>query len=287
MLFKTKTKTKEIEPAYYMTETNMQALNYKVYYFNMAEKVGYFLLAFIVGAAVAYLFYGGIGKNQFGEATQLTYILNVTICTLVGTVAGVMFLPIRMEQIITKRKRMLKMQFRELLDSLETSVGSGKTVVDAFREAYEDLQILFTIDSYMVKELKIINEGLVNNLRIEDMLQNFGARSGIEDISSFSNVFDTVYRKGGNIKDVIKSTHQIITEKMEVEQQIETIVTSSKTEQKIMIAMPIALIGLIKMMSPEFAANFVTTTGIMATTAAIGIFVVAYYVGKIILDIKI
>lgn len=282
-----KSKTKEKEPAYYTTDTNMPALNYKVYYFNVVERVGYFALAFIVGAAVAYLFYGGLGKNQFGEATQVTHILNVTICTIVGYMAGIMFLPARMRQIIDKRRKMLKMQFRELLDSLETSVGSGKTVVDAFREAYDDLQILFTKDSYIVKELEIINEGLVNNLRIEDMLQDFGMRSGVEDISSFANVFDTVYRKGGNIKDVIKSTHQIITEKMEVEQQIETIVTSSKTEQKIMTAMPIALIGIIKMMSPEFSANFATITGILATTAAVAIFVIAHYIGKMILEIKI
>ena len=153
MLFKLKTKEKE--PAYYTTDTNMQALNYKVYYFNMAERAGYFLLAFVVGAAVAYLFYGGIGKNQFGEATRLTYTLNITICTIVGCIAGVMFLPARTEQIIIKRRKMLKMQFRELLDSLETSVGSGKTVVDAFHEAYEDLQVLFTKDSYIVKELEI------------------------------------------------------------------------------------------------------------------------------------
>jgi tight adherence protein B len=51
--------------------------------------------------------------------------------------------------------------------------------------------------------------------------------------------------------------------------------------------MPIGLIGVIKMMSPDFAANFTTMTGVLATTVAIVIFIAAYYVGKAVLDIKV
>ena len=40
-------------------------------------------------------------------------------------------------------------------------------------------------------------------------------------------------------------------------------------------------------MSPDFAADFATASGVLATTIAIIIFAVAYYVGKKILDIKI
>ena len=74
---------------------------------------------------------------------------------------------------------------------------------------------------------------------------------------------------------------------MEITEDIETIVTSNKTEQKIMVAMPIALIGVIKMMSPEFAANYTTLSGVISTTVAVILFVAAYYIGKIVLDIKI
>ena len=54
-----------------------------------------------------------------------------------------------------------------------------------------------------------------------------------------------------------------------------------------MTVLPILLIALIKMMSPEFAANFVTPVGLIATTVAIVMFVAAYFVGKKILAIKI
>ena len=58
-------------------------------------------------------------------------------------------------------------------------------------------------------------------------------------------------------------------------------------DQMIMIILPIALVGIIKVMSPEFASNFVTGAGLVATTVAIGMFVAAYFIGKAIMDIKV
>lgn len=93
------------EPQYFMSATNVQVLNYKVYYMSLAEKMVYFLVAFVVGAGVAYLFYGGIGKDAYGNPTKITWILNITIPSIVGIIAGKMFLPIRTKQIIKKRKK--------------------------------------------------------------------------------------------------------------------------------------------------------------------------------------
>ncbi len=287
-LFERKEKEKKPqEPQYYLSATNVPTYNYKVYYMTQKEKVIYFLLAFAAGAAVGYLFYGGMAKNEFGESTVLTWVLNVVICTIVGVVAGVLFLPVRTQQIINKRRNDLKLQFRELLDTLSTSIGSGKNVMDSFKSAYDDLRIIYSDDTAIIKELSVINDGIANNVDIEKSLADFGERSGIDDIKSFADVFETCYRKGGDIKDVIRNTQQIITEKMEVEMEIETIITGSKTEQNIMTVMPIAIVGAIKMMSPEFAANFATPSGVVSTTIAVLMFIAAYFLGKKIMVIEV
>lgn len=280
-------KKKEIEPQYYLSATNVPTYNYKVYHMKPLEKALYFLLAFAVGAAVGYLFYGGIGVDEFGEPTTLTHFLNVTISGIAGLVAGIGFVPIRRDQIIVKQKKKLNTQFRDFLEAFNTSLGAGKNVVDSFRSVYDDLKVQYDEGAYILKELEIILSGVANNVDVEILLQDLGARSGIEDIVSFANVFSICYRKGGNIKETIRSTHAILSDKMEISEEIETIVTSNKTEQKIMIVLPIALIGMIKMMSPEFAANFISVTGIISTTIAVVLFVASYYVGKIILDIKV
>lgn len=285
-MFKKKEKA-PLEPQYYESPTGIPTYNYNAYYMTKLEKIIYFLIAFAVGAAVGYLFYGGIGKDDLGNATTVTYVLDIIVCVLVGGIAGKMFLPIRTQQIIKKRKNDLKLQFRELLDALATSIGSGKNIVDSFKSAYDDLSIIYNEDASIIKELAIILDGNNNNIEIEKSLMDMGLRSGIDDIVSFANVFETCYRKGGDIKDVIKNTQQIINEKMEVQMDIETIVTSSKNEENVMTVLPIALIALIKLMSPEFSANFVTPVGIISTTIAIVMFVIARKVGQKVLDIKI
>lgn len=275
------------EPQYYLSATNIPTYNYKVYYMSVMEKILYFILAFAAGAAVGYLFYGGIGKDEFGQPTKLTYILDISIPVLIGIVAGIAFLPIRTEQIIEKKRRKLNSQFRDMLEALTTSLGAGKNVSDSFRSVYDDLKVQYDDGADILKELEIILSGMANNVDIEDLLLDFGIRSGIDDIYSFANVFKICYRKGGNIKDTIRNTHNILSDKMEINEDIETIVTANKTEQNIMIVMPIGLIGMIKMLSADFAANFVTPAGIIATTIGVALFVAAYYVGKAVLNIKV
>lgn len=278
----------EKDPQYYTSAvTNIPTLNYKVYYMNKKEAAAYFVLAFVVGAAVGYLFYGGLAKDEFGQATLLTWILNVAISVTVGFVAGKLFLPVRTEQIIHKRRQQLGNQFRDMLDGLTTSLGAGNNVADSFRAVKEDLQMQYEEGAYILQELYVILAGMQNGVPIEDMLYDFGTRSGIDDIKSFAEVFKVSYRKGGNMKDIIRNTHAILNDKMEIREDIETVVTSNKTEQNMMIVMPIVLIAMIKGMSPEFAANFATVTGVISTTIAIGCFVAAYYIGKMILDIDV
>ena len=280
-------KTKEQEPQYYMSATNIPTYNYHVYNMKLIEKILYFLLAFVVGAAVGYLFYGGIGKDEFNQPTTLTWILNITIPSIVGIVAGKMFIPVRTKALIEKQQKEISHQFRDMLDSLTTSLGSGKNISDSFISVYSDLKIQYDSDAFILKELEVIISGIHNNIAIEDVLDDFGKRSGNEDIKSFANVFRISYRKGGNIKDIIRNTLEILSDKMNIAEDIETLVASNKTEQNIMVVMPIILVGTIKLMSPEFAANFVTPAGLISTTVGLITFVIAYFVGKQILNIEI
>lgn len=282
-----KKETAEMEPQYYQSPTGLMAYNYKVYNMSKSEKLMNFLAAAVVGAFVGYLFYGGIGKDQFGRPTTLTIVLNVLITLAVACIAGALFVPVRTKSIINKNKTKLNRQFRDMLDSLTTSLGAGKNVPDSFYNVYEDLKVQYEEDAYILQELKIILSGLQNNVDLEDLLYDFGRRSDNDDIMSFADVFKISYRKGGNIKDIIRSTHEILSDKMSITEEIETMVSSNKMEQNIMVFMPVALVGLIKMMSPDMAANFVSGAGIFSTTISIILFVVAYLVGKSILDIKL
>ncbi|MDR1590163.1 MAG: type II secretion system F family protein [Oscillospiraceae bacterium] len=278
---------KDVRPQYGLSAANMRTLNYEVCRMGTAGRALTFLAGFAIGAAVGYLFYGGIGRDASGEPTALTYALNVLFGGGAGICAGFAGIPIRERGILRRRFIKLSRQFRDMLESLNTSLGAGKNVRDSFSAVYEDLKAQYEEDAYILRELEVILSGIANNIDIEDLLEDFGRRSGNADIASFAGVFRVCGRRGGDIKDAVRSTHEILSDKLEIREEIETAVTSSKTEQSIMMVMPVALIFIVKVMSPDFASNFTSAPGIAATTVAIALFVAAYFVGRAVLDIKI
>lgn len=275
------------EQEFFKSVTGMQMMNYRVYYMSVMERVLYFLIAFGAGAFVGYLFYGGVGVDEFGEPTQITYIWNSAVMIAVGLLTAKIYVPIRTKQLRTARQNKLKSQFRDMLEAVTASLGAGKNVQESFAAAYDDLKNQYEQDAYILHELAEINTGLVNAINVEKLLKSFGARSGCEDIMNFANVFEICFRKGGNIKETIRITYEILSDKMLVSEEIETIVSGSKSQQTLMLFMPVLLVALIKMTSADFAANFVTPVGFMATTVGVAIFVASYFVGRKVLDIKI
>ena len=275
------------EPQHYRSATNMPTLNYKVHCMGALEKAACFSIGFIIGAAVGYLFYGGIGKDEFGKGTAATFLLNILFSGSSGTAAGLYSIRVRANQVVSKRWRKLSLQFRDMLEALNASIVAGMNIPDSFAFAYKDLLLQYEEDDFIINELQVILSGMANNVNIEELLFDFGQRSGIDDIASFANVFQVCYRKGANIKDTIRAAHEILSDKIEIRDEIETIVTANKMEQNIMSVMPVLLIGLIKFMSSDFASNFASPTGIFSTTVAVALFVAAHFIGKSVLSIKI
>ena len=157
---------------------------------------------------------------------------------------------------------------------------------DSFTGAAEDLAVQFSADADIVKEVNLIRIGLDNNIQIEDLLLNFAERSGVEDVRNFANVFATCYKKGGNIKDVIKNTASIIGDKIEIQMELETMVSGQKNEQNIMLVMPVVFIVVLKSMGGDLI-DLESPIGIISVTIALGIFVLAYFISKKILNIKL
>lgn len=245
------------------------ATDYNLYTPNIKEKILWFVIGLIASGSVLYLFYE-----------------NIFVSLIVGALCGIAFIPIRTKQMIKKRRQKLSLQFRELLDALSTSIGAGKNVQDAFQGAIEDLSLQFTPESDIVRELETICAGMYNNIAIEDLLLNFAARSGIEDIANFANVFATCYRKGGNINEVIKNTAEIIGDKIEIKMELQTMVAGQKNEMNIMLVMPALFIIVMKSMGGGLI-DLSTPIGILSTTGALAIFVLAYFAGQWITNIKL
>ena len=276
---------KERIPQYVMSQLNNPMLNYRVYVIPTQKKIMLILGLFVIGGLLGQVFYGNLFLNSDGEMTKASYISNFVVFIIVGLIVKKVAYPMVLDRLKSKRKMELTNQFRSFLEAIAVSLSSGMNVPDALISANNDLRMEYSDDSYIVKEVQEMINGIQNNLSIEVMLKDFGARSEIIDIQNFSEVFAVGYRAGGNLKDIVRKTSDIIGDKIEMSAEIETAIASNKTQFDVMMIVPIVIIILLRTMSSQFAASFSTVAGVFATTVAIGIFVGAYKLGQKIMKI--
>ncbi|MDR1641957.1 MAG: hypothetical protein LBT59_19880 [Clostridiales bacterium] len=258
---------------------------YSQFKLGVTETLVVTTLGFLAGGIVGLIFYGGLFKIA-GEATGATKISDFVVFALIGFLGAKLVLPVFAAQAKEKRREKLKNQFRDMLDSLAASFASGINAQNAFESALRDLLMQYSETDIIVVELKEIVDGLKQGIAIDVMLRDFGERSGNEDILNFSDVFEICYRKGGDIKSVVRQTHKVITEKMAIMEEIKTKLTSNKMQHTVMSVMPIGIAILLKMTNRAFAESFVTPTGVVANTLAISIFVFAYLYGRKVIDVQ-
>lgn len=244
--------------------------DYHVYHMTHKDKV----IAFAIGAAIAIL----VSWLFFG---------NVIFTAIAAIAAGIFVQSIYQEYKLEKRKKNLLFQFKDLLEALTSSYSSGKNTLEAFTDCESDMEQIYGEEADIVQELKIITGGMRSNINVEDLLLNFADRSGLDDVRNFADVFRVAIRQGANIKDIISSTRDIITDKIEIEMDINTIMAGNKNELTIMMVMPLVIIVSLGGMGSGMTAADNTPVNVIIKLIALGMFFLAYWLGKKFTTIEI
>ena len=113
--------------------------------------------------------------------------------------------------------------------------------------------------THIIQELELIVSKLSMNQNIEDLLIDLSERSGIDDIRTFANIFEISKRTGGNLIQIIRQTSDVISQKIETKQEIDTLLAEKKMEQKVLTVMPILLMLLLTQTTGDFMAPLFTT----------------------------
>ena len=201
----------------------------------------------------------------------------------------VKFPEIRTKQIIEKRKNQLTLQFKDMLYSLSSALSVGKSVETGIRDSLQDLRVMYPDpNTDILREMEYILRGIGMNNTVEEMFAQFGERAHLEDIDNFVDIFVTCKRTGGDLIEVMRSTSNTIGEKIEVKQEINTMISGKKYEFNFMMILPVIMVEFLALTSGDYMDPvFTEPAGIAAMTAAIAIFAVAYVVGSKIMKIDI
>lgn len=245
--------------------------DYSIYQMKAKEKLACVIVAVAVIITAGYIFYRSILLSMLLAPFALLY-------------PG-----FRTKEIIRKRKVELNLQFREALYSIASSLSAGKSIETAFRDAQKELSIQYPdAETYILIELEQINRRIEMNETIEEALSDFAVRSHLEDIMNFTDVFIICKRTGGNLVQVVKNTAEIISEKIDVKQEINVLLTEKKLEHKVLNLMPVFIVLMLSTSAEEFMSPvFTEPLGRAAMTFSLLLFTAAYFVSRKIMDIEV
>lgn len=178
----------------------------------------------------------------------------------------------------------LTVQFRECILAVSTLLGAGYSVENAFLECGQDMALMYGQDALICGELKVLRRGLHINIPLEELLADFGERSGCEEIVQFAEVFAIAKRSGGNLAEIIKSSAELIGRRAEVKREIETLLSGRRMELNIMKLMPFAILVYIGTANPGyFNILYAGWYGRLIMTGCLIAYIGAYLLGELVI----
>ncbi|WP_337102809.1 type II secretion system F family protein [Paenibacillus sp. YIM B09110] len=234
---------------------------------------GQFAIAAIAGAlalfGAVYLFYHSV------------------IIAAMFSLAGVIAPRYRRAALLLQRKDRLKLQFKEALFSLVSSLAAGRSIENAFVSTLDDLRPLYPDPrTELLIEFQIISNRLDHAEPLEQALRSFAERAGIDEITQFADALAACKRSGGDLIEVMKRTSAIIGEKLETEQEIAVMVAQKRFEGKIMMAVPFVFLGFLSFAAPDYMAPLYSGLGYLLLTAALGLLLFCFWIMNKMMDIR-
>lgn len=151
-----------------------------------------------------------------------------------------------------RKSRELLTQFKECLLAVAASMRAGYAVENAFTDSTADMRSMFGEGCAMERELKLLRQGLGNNVPLELLLEEMGQRSGLEEMQEFAEVFAIAKRNGGSIPVMIDAACGSISRRLAVEEEMETLLAARKLEQRVMNAMPFMIVWYVEVSNPGY-----------------------------------
>lgn len=209
-------------------------MQYHQYEFTKKEMIQNMLVCLSIIWGISYCFYHSI------------------IACIILSPLSILLLKARRKDCAKKRLKLLNNHFKDGISFVSGALNAGYSLENAFKEATNELIDLYGEDVDISKEFLSISRKLDMNISLQSLMEDFGKRSGIEDIKCFSENLSVAKRTGGDLAKIIGTTSKTISEKQQVLRDIETMVAAKRMEQNIMSIVPLLIILFVNISSPGF-----------------------------------
>ncbi|MCM1192978.1 MAG: type II secretion system F family protein [Butyrivibrio sp.] len=247
-------------------KTSLEPQDYHRYHWKRRERACAVLASAAVTAFAAYFFY----KSPWAILPLLP-------------VGVVFFRKIRRGKGEREREELTE-QFRECILAVSTLLGAGYSVENAFLECEQDMVLMYGKDALICRELTVVRRGMNINVSLEELLADFGERSGCEEMVQFAEVFAIAKRSGGNLAEIIRSSAELIGRKAELKREVDTLLSGKRMELNIMKLMPFAILAYVGSANPGyFDILYAGLQGRLIMTGCLGAYIGAWILGELVI----
>lgn len=171
---------------------------------------------------------------------------------------------------------------------LSSFLSAGYSLENGLALSIKELEVLYGRRQMITEEFWILSDGIRMNRPAEELFMDFGRRSGLEDVDNFAQVLSAAKRSGGELVEIIRQTAGIIRDKVQVKEEIHTMLASRIFEQKIMNLIPFLIVIYIDLTSPGFfSVMYGTWMGRGVMTMCLAAYGGALVMAGKILDIEV
>ena len=245
-------------------------IDYENYTYTREEAIKYALMGLALSSFIAILFYKSIWA------------------VLLFSPFAFFFLKFMKEKKKKARKCEFNQHFRQGILCLSAALNAGYSIENAFGEAIGDLSLMYDEDADIIQEFSWIRAQIALNKTVEEVLGDLAYRTGIEDVENFAEIFQTAKRTGGDLMKIIQQTGKNIGERIEIQREMETLISAKKLEANVMAVVPLGIILYMWLSSPGFLDSlYHNVFGCVIMTVLLVVYIGAYLVMQKITDIRL
>ncbi len=245
--------------------------DYSVSPSGLPDHVLAFLIGFGAGSLVLFIFYK-----------------IVPVAILGGVIVGGINIFAASKNAVKKRLLRLRVEFYDLLEAMSVAMRAGNPMLKALESAQNDLSMIYPENSDIMIELELLIRRFRNAIPLSEAFSDFAQRSGLEDVESFASIYATIEGRSGRADEIVRETQQIIADKMEIEMEIDTMMTAAKSEVNIMLFMPLVILGVIGHAGAGFMdALYTTAVGRLVATGGLVVFFISFAMARKFSNVEI
>ncbi|HPJ21179.1 MAG TPA: hypothetical protein PLP30_06865 [Clostridia bacterium] len=227
-----------------------------------------------------------IGRTLLGLAIGYLLYRSVLLCIPVG----ILFIAYSLlDGKSAKQRYMMSMEtrFRNFLICLEPLLGTSENFSTAYAKAVEDYGRMHGSDNLLPILISGTARFRVNSMA-GDVVRHIAEKTKLEDAWLFAGSLEGSEETGSNVVEITGHTLGIITEKIQLKNELVTMLSGRRFEHMIVSIMPAVILVLLTAGAESYMEPlYETVAGRLVMTAAGAIFGLSWYTGKKITSLEV